>query len=156
PDADAPPRSTFAELTENRFGAGEPAFRAPALADRPGKPRLDRRRRLVDVLAVQAQARLEPQRVAGAQASRLDLGLGEQTARQRLHVCGGHRDLEPVLAGVAGAGDQGGHAVEHEEARTHEWHGPALRRETAEDLRRGRPLKGEQGAGRELLDLATL
>ncbi len=61
---------------------------------------------LLDCPAVQAQARFKAQRVARAEAGGLDLGLGEQCARERVGRLGGHRDLEPVLAGVAAAGDE--------------------------------------------------
>ena len=43
---------------------------AAALADHPGEAGLDRRGQLVDVVAVEAEARLQPQRIAGAEAGR--------------------------------------------------------------------------------------
>ena len=53
-----------------------------ALADHPGQPGLDRRGQLVDVVAVQAQPGLQPQRVARAQAGRRHLRL-RPAARRR-------------------------------------------------------------------------
>ena len=69
-----------------RVAAGTRAARPANLLDRPGQAGLDRRRRRVDVVAVEAQAGLEAQRVARAEAGGLDLGLGEQGARQRFGV----------------------------------------------------------------------
>ena len=68
----------------------------------------DRRGGGVDVAAIQAQAGFQPQRVARAQADRLDLGLGQQQPRQRLGVLTLlDRDFEAVFAGVAATGDEG-------------------------------------------------
>jgi hypothetical protein len=75
---------------------------------------------VVDVVAVQAQARLQAQRVARAEAGGLDLGLREQRARRALGVVGRHRDLEAVLAGVARARDEARAAGELEAAAGHE------------------------------------
>ena len=47
----------LAELVLHAPAPGKPPSRAAALLDRPGKARLDRARRLVDVVAVQAQTR---------------------------------------------------------------------------------------------------
>ena len=79
---------------------------APDLLYGPGQARLDGGGAVVDVVAIQAQAGFEPQGVARAQPGGFDFGLRQQRARQRLGVLGGHRDLEAVLAGVAGAGDK--------------------------------------------------
>ena len=98
------------ELAVDHRGAGVAAVAraagAPHLLDRPGEAGFDRRGGRVDVVAVQAQAGLQAQRVARAQADRADLGLREQRARQRFGLLGRHRDLEAVLAGVARAGDE--------------------------------------------------
>src|SRR5712671_2117292 len=76
------------------------AISAP-LADAPQQPRLDRRRRGVDVMAVEAEAGFEPQRIAGTEPNRLDLRLGEQLARDRLGPVGRRRDLVAIAAGIA-------------------------------------------------------
>src|SRR5688500_17847593 len=46
---------TMRELLQDRAAAGKPGLIAAALADRPGETRFDRRRRLVDVVAVEAE-----------------------------------------------------------------------------------------------------
>src|SRR3546814_582217 len=91
-------------------------------ADAPGQDRLDRRGRGVDVVAVQAETGLQPQRVAGAEADRLDVGMGQQPLGECLGLGRRDRDLEAVLAGVSGAGDEAGHAADVERAEAHEGH----------------------------------
>ena len=60
------------------------------------------------LVAVQRQAHLEAQGVAGAQASRGDPGAGHGVPHGG-GVVGGHGQLDPVLARVAGAGHDAGH-----------------------------------------------
>ena len=64
--------------------AGALAAGAARLRDRPFQRRLDRRRRLIEIGAVQAEARLEPQAVARAEADRRDRGIAQQRLAQRL------------------------------------------------------------------------
>ena len=111
-DADAQPRRAVGELAGDAIGAGKAALGAPALGDGEAEIGLDRRRGLVDVVAVEAEAGLEPQRIAGAEADRQHLRLGEERAGEGLGMVGLHRDLEAILAGVAGAGDVAVDAVE--------------------------------------------
>ena len=73
--------------------------------DDPAQAGLQRRDARTQLVAVQRQAGLEPQRVARAQSGRFDAG-GEQCVP---HVTGGvdgHCDLDAVFAGVARAGDR--------------------------------------------------
>src|SRR6266851_7841702 len=63
PDADAPARSTLGQLAQNDRGSGKAAVGPPPPADRPGQPGLDRGRRLVDIVAVEAEPGLEAQRI---------------------------------------------------------------------------------------------
>ena len=67
------------------------------------QPRLIGCDRVVDVVAVQGQPGLEPQRVAGAEAARLSAPRAGERMPQLLRVRGAAVDLEAVLAGVAGA-----------------------------------------------------
>ena len=97
----------------------------------PGKPPSSRRRfwidqarsastgevGLVDVVAVEAEARLEPQRIARAEADRLHLGLGQQRVARAAGRVRRDRDLEAVLARVAGAGDVAPDAADRAAAR---------------------------------------
>src|SRR5256885_14422599 len=71
PDTDAPTRGPGAQLLLDVRGTGKPALLAPALADRPDEIGLDRRRRAIDVMAVEAQPGFQAQAVAGAKADRL-------------------------------------------------------------------------------------
>src|SRR5438874_4688296 len=74
----------------------------------PPEARLDRIGGLVDVVAVEGEARFETECVARAKADRLDAVLGpgrEQSVPDRSRVGVRHKYFEAVLAGVAGAGD---------------------------------------------------
>ena len=103
---------------------GKPPCCAALLADAPQQARLDRRGRGVDVVAVEAEAGFEAQRIAGAQADRLDLGLGQQLAGDGLGGVGRRRDLVAVAAGVARARDVAARAVDHDEGAGHELQAP--------------------------------
>ena len=117
----------------------------------PGKPPCSRRRLPIvqaspasigrdlggQLVAVEAKAGLEPQGVARAEAGRLDLRLVQQHARERRRVLGRDRDLEAVLAGIAGARDPAAVAGDAKLGGLHE---AELRR------RRGEP--GHDGGGR--------
>ena len=78
-------------------------------ADRPAEIGLEHGRRLVDVVAVEPHRRLEPQRVARAEAGGHDAGrfagvehrVPDALGRRRRH-----EHLEAVLAGIAGARDR--------------------------------------------------
>ena len=104
-EADPFARRALGNLLLDDGSAGEAALRAAVLADAPQQARFDRRRGGVDVVAVEAKARLEAQRVARAQANRLDLRVGEKLAGDGVGGVGGRRDLEAVAAGVARARD---------------------------------------------------
>ncbi len=73
-------------------------------------------------MAIEAQPGFEAQRVARAERDRRDLGLGEQPLGDRDGIAGRERNLEPVLAGIAGAGDEGRNAAKREIGRAHERH----------------------------------
>ena len=111
------PRSTISKPTSLR---GTPGAFCAASASRPRKSPLpmlhdpaevglEGRDRVVDVVAVERHLRLESQRVARAEPARrdaVDLSLLEQPPEDGLRVFGTAVDLEPVLARVAGAGDE--------------------------------------------------
>ena len=71
-------------------------------------------------MSVEAKPGFKPQRIARAQADRQHFWLLQQLARQALRLIAGDRNLEAILAGVARAGQEGGDAVEFEEAAGHE------------------------------------
>src|SRR6516165_5288072 len=100
PDADADARRPFSELAQYDFGAGKPALGTPPLADGPGEGDLDRARRLVDVVPIEAEPGLEAQRVAGALPDRPNFGPRDQRLGDRRSCGRRYRDLEPVLTGV--------------------------------------------------------
>mmetsp|Transcript_12125 Transcript_12125/g.40458 ORF Transcript_12125/g.40458 Transcript_12125/m.40458 type:complete len:444 (-) Transcript_12125:49-1380(-) len=106
PDALLRLRERPAVGLEDVVRTGEPLFHAASRAlgpYRPQKPGLDGINRSVEVVAVEAQARLEAQRVARAKAARLHVRgrRPEQHARQLLRVGVLHRNLKAVLARVA-------------------------------------------------------
>src|SRR5512144_1153843 len=82
---------TVLKLPEYDLGPGEPAL-APAAAaadflDRPGQPRFDRRRALVDIRAVKAQSSLQAKRARRVRSvQRMDL---RATPRQSRGQCQG-------------------------------------------------------------------
>src|SRR6266851_3957140 len=120
----------------------------------PGETGLDGVRRLVDLVPVQRETRLEPERVAGPQADRLQaLGLAglEQRVPHARRVGARDEDLEAVLAGIPGARDRRhraghlrrGHTEGDDVVDVH-------RGDAAQDLRRARTLRrDERGLHRE-------
>ena len=105
-DADAAADRAVVELVAHHQAAGEVPVQLAAFADDPGQAGLDRAGQFVEVVAVEAKPGLQPQRVAGAEADRDDLRLLDQAVGQGFGLVGGNRNLEAVLAGVAGAGNQ--------------------------------------------------
>src|SRR5206468_3887501 len=84
------------------------------LHDEP-QPGLQRRDGLVDIVSVEGQARLQPQRIASAKAARQDPVLParlQETEPALLRIPGIEVDLEPVSPRVAGARDEGGRAAD--------------------------------------------
>src|SRR5262245_32458667 len=78
--ADAPARRAFGDLPLDDGSAGEATRGAALLADAPQQARFDGRGRGVDVVAVEAEAGLEAQRIARAETDGLDLGLCQKLA----------------------------------------------------------------------------
>ncbi len=74
----------------------------------PAEPGFERRGRLVEIVAVERELAFEAKRVSRAEADRLAAGRGrrlDESVPQRLCIAAGAKNLEPVLGGVAGAGD---------------------------------------------------
>ncbi len=84
------------------LGADEPRLLHAA----PAEPGLDRVALGGEVVAVQVEADLEPQRVAGAEPAGDDARVEQLGPDRRRHL-GVEQQLDPVLAGVAGAANQG-------------------------------------------------
>src|SRR5262249_41628249 len=77
-------------------------------ADDPAQIRLERRRRLVDVVAVEAHRRFEPQGVSRAEPARNDAGVAaglEDRLPDAIGRLRRNKHLETVLARVAGPRD---------------------------------------------------
>src|SRR5712675_2221573 len=104
PEVTTPTGAASSSLRNN--GAPALAGRAARLADRPIERRLDGRRGLVKIGAVEAQASLKPETVARAEPDWGDRRMTQQRIAQRLCDVRRHADLEPVLAGIAGAGHE--------------------------------------------------
>ena len=93
--------SALAARAGDRLGTDEPG----CLGAAPAEPGLDRVALGRQVVAVQVEADLEPQRVAGAEPAGDDAGV-EQLGPDRRRDLGIDQQLDPVLAGVAGAADE--------------------------------------------------
>src|SRR5262249_52918279 len=95
------------QLRQNLLGPGKTASPCAAVAAAllygPFQRGLDRRRGGVDVVAVEAQPRPQPQTVARAEPDRQYVLIGQQQARELLGLCGRYRNLITVLAGVTRA-----------------------------------------------------
>ena len=148
--ADAAAGRARGDLGEDAARPREPA-RPPAAGaarggDRPGEPRLDGRCSAVDVGPVQAQAGFEPQGIAGAETDRHHGGVGEQRLGQGLGARLRHRDLEAVLARVAGAGDEAGMTEDRDLDRVHEAHRRHRGGEAGEDALGLRTLERDERA----------
>src|SRR3546814_18342049 len=81
------------------------------LLHRPDQVGFDRGGVLVEVMTVEAEARLQAQRVACAEPRRRPLGLRPPAPRDLPGLLGRHRDLLSVLAGVSGPAAHALHAV---------------------------------------------
>ncbi len=95
---------------------------------------------------MQAQARFEPQGIAGAEPDRHHRVVGEQRLGQGLGGGFGHRNLEAVLPRVAGAGHEAGLSEDRDLRRVHEAHRRHLRGEPGEHALRLRALERDQRA----------
>ena len=124
--------------------AREAALDAAPLLHGPHEVGLDRARGLVDVVAVEAEARFQAQRVARAQPDGLDRVVTQQQLPEALGLLGCHRDLEAVLAGVARARDVAVEPADGGTRRLHEGQPRCLRAQGAEDARRRGSLQGQQ------------
>src|SRR5208337_765452 len=146
PEADTNAARPVGKRAQNAVGAGEAAFGAAALLDRPGDRRLDRIDGLIELVTVKTEARFEPERVPSPEPDRGDARLRQQEARERLRAWGRDRDLVAVLPGVAGAGNEGLGVANARGPRSHEGHGlePLADRETRKGCRRKRPLQRDE------------
>ena len=99
---------------------------------------------VVEVVAVERQARLEPQRIARAEADRL----GQLVRDDRVGELGRgdrrHRNLEPVLAGIARAADPQAAALPVERPALHEAELADAGNDRLEHLGGARALEREQ------------
>src|SRR5205823_8899593 len=103
--ADAPPVRSALQLVQNAGCARESALLTPALPDRPGKSRLDRRGARVDIVPIKAQTRFQAQRVAGAEPDQLHFRMREQALDDGADPNRLDRNLEAILAGIARPAD---------------------------------------------------
>src|SRR5579863_7119632 len=155
PQANAASRRTIGHLAKNAFSARKAAFFAPSLRDRPREACLDGARRLVDVVAIEAEAGLQPKGIAGAKADRPNLRVFEKAADEGRRLTGGKRNLKAILAGVARAGQKIAFnpvAFIAGRRHRHEWHGGDARPCPGKNLSRLRPLQRDQRATGERLE----
>ncbi|MNE42448.1 hypothetical protein D3C80_1365740 [compost metagenome] len=96
-------------------------------------------------MAVQAQACLKAQGVAGTQADGLDFRFGQQRTGQGFGAVGRYGDFKTVFTGVTGAADKALHAQQVDAGELHEGHLRNVRRQTCQHGDGGRALQGQQG-----------
>ena len=137
-------RGPVLQLSQDALRPREVASVAPAAGDGEAEVGLDRAGGLVQVVAVERQARLEPQAVAGAEPGGADPLVGQQAAPQALGGVRGDQDLEPVLAGVARARDQQRRPLQLHSGETHESKRRRLRQECIQHRRGVGPLQRNQ------------
>src|SRR6185312_5332017 len=105
------PGDAARSLRQERVAADKFAF---TRLDHPSEIGLEGCHRIVDVVAVERHSHLETQGITGAEPGRRygarPIARRRECAPQRDGVAGGHIQLEPVLAGVAGARDDGRNA----------------------------------------------
>src|SRR5690606_8068591 len=159
--ADALARYALLLLLEHALGArevaGTLAIGAAHLGDGPQQAGFDRRCGAAHVVAVQAQAGFQAQRVTRTQADGLDFRFGQQAASQGFGLVDGDGNLEAVFAGVTAATDDAFVAQQAYTGDLHEGHFAHFRRQAGQHLGGLRALQGEQGALLEqALDLALL
>jgi hypothetical protein len=117
-EADHLARGARGLAREQRLAADEVALLE---LDRPAEPGLERVGGLVDLVAVEREARLEPERVAGAEPDGLDAGRlaeAQELAPDGGRVVPGAEELEAVFARVARAGRRHRHARDGERPET--------------------------------------
>ena len=143
------------DLADDPLGAGEAAFGTAALVDAEHEARFDRRGLGAHVVAVERQARLQPQRIPRAKANGLHFGLGAEQVGDFGCGLGGERDFEPVLAGIARPRDGDIMAGQLELAELHEGQrreGIFAGRMARQSLGRLGALQGQQRAVIEVVD----
>ncbi len=110
----------FGQFLLHAGGADEAAFGAAALGDRPHEVGFHGAGGFVNIMAIEAEARFEAKRIAGAEANGFHAHIGKQQIPQLHHVLVRDGNLEAVLAGVAGARDMGFDAIELKAFIVHE------------------------------------
>src|SRR5215813_1678623 len=119
PEAGAHALWPLRKLSKNTVCAAETSSGPPTLADREGQPGLDRRGCLIHVLTIEAEAGLEPERVARAKPDCKHLRLGEKAAGEAFGKRAADRNFEAVLACVARARDRKGLGAQQECSALH-------------------------------------
>ena len=105
---------------QNRCGTGKVGRGAASLRKCETEPGSDRIDGFVEFMAPQGKSGLQPQRVARAEAGKADRLIRKKAFRKGNGGFGGNGYFEPVLAGIAGTGDDGVDAVDIEAADLHE------------------------------------
>lgn len=142
--ADALRGCAVQQLAEDALGTRKAALHLATLRDGEGEVGLDRRRGGGKIVAVERQAGFEAQRIAGAEADRLHLGLREERARDGLRMVRRDRNLESVLTRVARAADPHIDAFDAEGPGAHEDQRRHLAGEPGESVHGLRALQREQ------------
>src|SRR5439155_20807394 len=107
-DADPPGRRAVDGVAHDLLRARKILGFLAALADGPHQAGFCRVAGLVDVMAVEAKPRLQPEAVARAQSDGQHFAFTQEGASHPLGIGAFQRYLETILAGIAGAADDGG------------------------------------------------
>ena len=157
PPSSSPTRRRGTPAARWRTNASFPTKSRPSSFTTQSRPDFERRHRVVDLVAVEAEPRLEPQTVARAETDGQQPAVApgrEQPVPDPLGVRRRHEDLEAVLASVAGARHHRGGSVDRSRDQIEgAQRGDVARCERSEDLGRERSLEREQrGRVRDVLD----
>ena len=138
-----------------RAAPRETAFFLAAFLDRPGQRGLDRRGRLVDVVAIEAETGFKAQAVPRAKTCGLTVVVGKEGAGDFDGLVFGDGNLIAVLAGVAQTRDPAFDADDLGHGGFHELQLTRGRAKIADNIFGSRALNGNQRAVENLGDFDT-
>src|SRR5262249_34823480 len=117
------------ELLLDHARTGKSALLAPAAGDAPGKARLDRRGRGIDIVTIEAEAGFQAQGIPRTEPDGLHFRHRQQAPCQPFRRVVRNRDFETVLAGIARARDEAARPLDNPDGAGHEIQPAAVRRE---------------------------
>ena len=125
--------------------ADKAAFLTPALLDGKAQIRCDGADGGRQIMTVERQTRLQPQRIARAKTNGFDLRQIAQRIGQQPGILARHADFKTVLTGIARPADPQRHAAPGEQARLHEQQVGRFRNQAGQRCTGLRSLERQQG-----------